>query len=153
MSSVLVTCADSLPRTKVDACRNLTQYSGRLFSSPNRMEIKTSDEARAVLEPEICAAVTPQAAAWAVGLAASAIALALVWPSEARRTSRLSYRSLWSVLSASSVLSIASAASLLSVGSFASVLSVGSSHSVLSVGSDGGFLSIGRTRRTSMPED
>ena len=116
------------------------------------MDIKTSDEARIVLEPEICADVTPQATAWAVGLAASAIALWLVWPSHARRTSRLSYRSLWSVLSASSVLSIASAASLLSIGSFASVLSVGSSHSVLSVGSDGGFLSIGRSRRTSRPE-
>src|SRR5262245_50479529 len=60
----------------------------------------------------------------------------------------LSYRSLWSVLSASSVLSVASAASLLSIGSFASILSIGSSNSVLSIGSDGGFLSIGRSRRS-----
>ena len=55
----------------------------------------------------------------------------------------LSYRSLWSVLSASSVLSVASAASVLSIGSFASILSIGSSNSILSVGSDAGFLSIG----------
>ena len=60
----------------------------------------------------------------------------------------LSYRSLWSVLSASSVLSVASAASLLSIGSFASILSIGSSNSVLSIGSDGGFLSIGRSHRS-----
>jgi hypothetical protein len=60
----------------------------------------------------------------------------------------LSYRSLWSVLSASSVLSVASAVSLLSVGSFASILSIGSSNSVLSIGSDGGFLSIGASRRS-----
>ena len=60
----------------------------------------------------------------------------------------LSYRSLWSVLSASSVLSVASAASLLSIGSFASILSIGSSNSVLSIGSDGGFLSIGKSRRS-----
>ena|SRR5688572_9069999 len=59
----------------------------------------------------------------------------------------LSYRSLWSVLSAWSVLSVASAASLLSVGSFASILSIGSSNSVLSIGSHGGFLSIGASRR------
>ena len=59
----------------------------------------------------------------------------------------LSYRSLWSVLSAWSVLSVASAASLLSVGSFASILSIGSSNSVLSIGSHGGFLSIGAPRR------
>src|SRR5262245_40757783 len=65
----------------------------------------------------------------------------------ARRRS-LSYRSLWSVLSATSVLSVASAASLLSIGSFASILSIGSSNSVLSIGSDGGFLSIGRSRRS-----
>lgn len=60
----------------------------------------------------------------------------------------LSYRSLWSVLSASSVLSIASAASLLSIGSFASILSIGSSNSILSIGSDGGFLSFGSSRRS-----
>ena len=70
----------------------------------------------------------------------------------ARRTHNLgrrslSYRSLWSVLSASSVLSVASAASVLSIGSFASILSIGSSNSVLSVGSDGGFLSIGSSQR------
>jgi hypothetical protein len=59
----------------------------------------------------------------------------------------LSFRSVWSVLSASSVLSIASAASLLSIGSFAPILSIGSSHSVLSIGSDGGFLSVGSSRR------
>jgi hypothetical protein len=63
------------------------------------------------------------------------------------RRSPLSYRSLWSVLSASSVLSVASAASLLSIGSFASILSIGSSNSILSIGSDGGFLSIGSSRR------
>ena len=60
----------------------------------------------------------------------------------------LSYRSLWSVLSASSVMSVASAASLLSIGSFASILSIGSSNSVLSLGSDGEFLSIGQSRRS-----
>jgi hypothetical protein len=58
----------------------------------------------------------------------------------------LSYRSMWSVLSAVSLLSVASAASLLSIGSFASILSIGSSCSCLSIGSDGGFLSIGRAR-------
>ena len=64
------------------------------------------------------------------------------------RRRSLSYRSLWSVLSASSVLSVASAASFLSIGSFASILSIGSSNSVLSIGSDGGFLSIGKLRRS-----
>jgi hypothetical protein len=64
------------------------------------------------------------------------------------RCRSLSYRSLWSVLSASSVLSIASAASLLSIGSFASILSIGSSNSILSIGSDGGFLSFGASRRS-----
>ena len=78
------------------------------------------------------------------------IALTLVWPRQARRTSRLVIE-VCGVLSASSVLSIASAASLLSIGSFASVLSV--EQSQRGVGSDGGFLSIGRSRRTSMPED
>ena len=70
------------------------------------------------------------------------------------RRGSLSYRSLWSVLSAWSVLSVASAASLLSVGSFASILSIGSSNSVLSIGSHGGFLSIGascRSRRRTPP--
>ena len=56
-----------------------------------------------------------------------------------RHRQLLSYRSIWSVLSAWSVLSIASAASFLSVGSFASILSIGSSKSVLSIGSHGGL--------------
>jgi hypothetical protein len=64
----------------------------------------------------------------------------------AKQPRSLSYRSLWSVLSASSVLSVASAVSLMSIGSFASILSIGSSNSVLSIGSDGGFLSIGGSR-------
>ena len=72
----------------------------------------------------------------------------------ARTTGRraLSYRCLWSVLSACRVLSVASAVSVLSVGSFASILSIGSSCSVLSIGSDGGFLSIGRRRHSPRPK-
>jgi hypothetical protein len=69
------------------------------------------------------------------------------------RSRSLSYRSVWSVLSASSVLSVASAASLLSIGSFASILSIGSSNSILSIGSDGGFLSIGASRRSRQPAE
>ena len=87
------------------------------------------------------------------GAGAAALAPHTHRPAHDVQRSPLSYRSLWSVLSASSVLSIASAASLLSIGSFASILSIGSSDSMLSIGSDGGFLSIGasRHRRRSAP--
>jgi hypothetical protein len=72
-------------------------------------------------------------------------------PTNNLRRSSLSYRSVWSVLSASSVLSVASAASLVSIGSFASILSIGSSNSVLSIGSNGGFLSIGASQDPRRP--
>ena len=74
--------------------------------------------------------------------------LIIVWRFGGTGRRSLSYRSLWSVLSASSVLCVGSAASLLSIGSFASILSIGSSHSVLSIGSDGGFLSLGGSHRS-----
>ena len=102
------------------------------------------------------ASPTRTAATIAVGTAALVGAFRLAgygFRAEIRRRTHnmprrsLSYRSLWSVLSASSVLSVASAASVLSIGSFASILSIGSSNSILSVGSDGGFLSIGSSRR------
>ena len=67
----------------------------------------------------------------------------------AERTSAVSWRSPFSVLSAgsmfsaASVLSLGSAGSILSIGSAGSILSIGSSGSILSIGSAGSILSIG----------
>ena len=73
-----------------------------------------------------------------------------------RRSSVLSWASLFSVASAASVLSVGSFASILSIGSFASVLSIGSSRAALSIGRSGGLLrywrcseTLGRWRRSS----
>lgn len=55
-------------------------------------------------------------------------------------TSRVSFRSVGSVLS---VLSLLSGASILSIGSAGSILSIGSTGSILSIGSVGSILSIG----------